>query len=555
MSVIYEEKYPKTIISIIALIIIFLILYSPWHWGLKELFGSEGKYAALALDMNLLTPSTIAQGKTLSFYFPMYPWIVAIAYKLGFSIEIGLRGVSVLALSIIGIVVFETGRRISGIQAGIIAAAVMVANIYVLDKANDGNPFTLGVLFLLLAWLTWYLFGALRGDWDTSWIVSMLFCGLAFYTIGWIALVYFFVPLIFMRRPLTVWNKLPLNGFYIGICILAAFVLLWFIPRMTDIINNPFDSFNVFQKLAANNFQNFLLYPLAICGGLMPWTIIAWPSFCVAYFPLDKNPIFSRFLRTLFLSLFVVLWINPFTEARDAIILIPPIAILTGTNYWLVVRRNGYALHKLLHLITIVLFIIISVSFILFWVPLSWWHSFPLLKWVHTSFLSNGISFFSDMFLWGVIQCGLGILISLYLLVMYKRKLAIWSHALGICLVFMLGFWSITYPYKTLSDDGKKTASVFIHSLGKNYSKNLILYTSSQISDIYVLGCYLGCNIKNLQSLTELPTNKKTVYLISLSAPIYPERQWEKVSEVDYKSKYLSLWKGDILTKGANLKA
>ena len=209
----YEEKYPKTILSILVLIIIFVILYSPWHLGLRELLGSEGKYAATALDMNLFFPSTIAQGETLSYYYPLYPWIVAITYKLGLGLEVGLRGVSILALGGTGIVVFETARRISGIQAAVIAAAVMIANIYVFEKANDGSPFTLAVFLLLLAWLTWYMFGAIRGDWNTSWIVSMFFCGLAFYTIGWIAVIYFFTPLIFMRRPLTVWNKINIRAF------------------------------------------------------------------------------------------------------------------------------------------------------------------------------------------------------------------------------------------------------------------------------------------------------------------------------------------------------
>ena len=543
----YEEKYPKTIVSIIALIIVFLILYSPWHLGMRELLGTEGKYASMALDMNLLYPSTIAQGETLSYYYPLYPWIVAIAYKLGFSLEIGLRLISVISLGIIGIVVFEVGRRISGIQAGLVSAAIMVANIYVFEKAIDGNPFTLAVLFLFLAWITWYMFGAVRGNWNTSWIVSLFFCGLAFYTIGWLAVFYFFIPLIFMRRPLTVWNKVQLRGFYIGLCILGAFVLLWFIPRMTDIINNPFNSINIFYGLSTHYFEIFILFPLAVLGGFMPWTIIAWPVFCVAYFPLDKNPIFSRFIRTIFFSLFVFLWLNPFTETRDAIILIPPIAILAGTNYWLVVRRNGIGLHKLLNIITIVLFILIVTVFLLYWIPYSWWHAFTILKWIHSSFLSNGISFFSNFFLWGVIQSGLGIIIGLYLLIMYKRKLSIYSHALGACLIFMLGFWSLTYPYRSLSDDGKSAASSIIKSLGENYNHNMTLYKGSQISNIYALGCYLGCNIKKLNNLNDLPSNKKAVFLLSLSSPIHPSRQWEKISEIYYKDTKLFLWKGFII--------
>ena len=543
----YEENYPKTIISIIALVVIFIILYSPWHLGLRELLGTEGRYASMATNMNLLIPSTIAQGETLSFYYPLYPWIVAIVYKLGFSLEIGLRGVSILALGVAGIVVFETGRRISGMQAGVIAAAVMIANLYVFQKAIDGSPFTLAVLFLLLAWLTWYVFGAVHGNWNTSWIVSMFFCSLAFYTIGWVAVFYFFVPLIFLRRPLSIWKKLRLPGFYIGLCILGIFVLLWFLPRITDIINNPFNSSDLFSGIPPNYFKNLPLFPFAVIGGFMPWTIIAWPAFCVAYFPLDKNPIFSKFLRTIFFSLFVVLWLNPLTGSRDAIILAPPIAILTGTNYWLVVRRNGYRLHKLLHFITIVLVIMITGIFVLYWVPISWWNNFSFFKWLHVVFLNNGINFFQNMFSWGIIQSGLGILIGIFLLIFYKKKLSIWGHALGMCLILMLCFWSITYPCESLSGDGRKTASVFINSLGENYNHNMTIYTGSQISNIYSLGCYLGCDIKKLHHLNELPSNKETVYLVSLSSPIYHKRQWENISKANYRNRSLFLWKGVII--------
>ena len=136
---------------------------------------------------------------------------------------------------------------------------------------------------------------------------------------------------------------------------------------------------------------------------------------------------------------------------------------------------------------------------------------------------------------------------------MYKKRLTVWSHALGVCLIFMLGFWSITYPYRSLSDDGRSTAQTFIKALGKNYSHNMTIYKGSQISNIYALGCYLGVNVKKISNLKELPSNAKTVYLLSLSTPIYPKRQWENISNVHYGGKYLSLWKGVVINKLNNL--
>ena len=66
----------------------------------------------------------------------------------------------------------------------------------------------------------------------------------------------------------------------------------------------------------------------------------------------------------------------------------------------------------------------------------------------------------------------------------------------------------------------------------------------------YSLGCYLGCKIKKLHHLNELPVDEETVYLISLSPPIYSKRQWENVSKTRYKQRSLFLWKGVLLDTG-----
>ena len=318
------------------------------------------------------------------------------------------------------------------------------------------------------------------------------------------------------------------------------------IPRLTSTVNNPFNSFNFFQSVHHKGAVDFFLYPLAIAGGLLPWTIIAWSPFCVAYYPLDKQPIFSRFLRTIFLSLFVFLWINPFAEARDALVLIPSIAILSGTNYWLVVRRNGYGLHKLLNLMTVILLFLVSFTFILYLLPSIWWNDLFFLKWIHKTFLIKGISFFNTLFLFGVVQLGIGIIIGIFLILFYKKRLTIWGHALGICIIFMLGFWSTSYPYNALSDEGRGTAKAIISSLGKNYSHNMTIYKSSEISNIYALGCYLECHVKKINNLNDLPENEPKVYLLTINPPIFPGRQWDIISKVKYRDNVLYLWEGTV---------
>ncbi|MCP4179916.1 MAG: hypothetical protein GY756_19315 [bacterium] len=545
----YEEKSPHKIISIIILVAAFLILYSPWHLGLRELLGGEGKFAAMALDMNIFNPSTIAHGETLSNCFPLYPWLTAIAYKLGFSLEVGLRGISVLCLGILGIIVFQTSRKNTGFHEAIVSTVFMIANIVVFEKAIDGNPFLLAVIFLFLGWLIWYEYGAIQGSWNKAWVISFIFCGLAFYTIGWIAIFYYFLPLIFMRRPLTLWKKLDNNGFKFGLFIVIFFILLWLIPRLIAAIEYPPNSTPLDLQITNDYILQIIFFPITFATELIPWTIIIWPAFCVAYYPLDKNPIFSRFLRTISISLFAFLWLNPFTETRDFMILVPPLAVLAGVHYKILIRRYGFTLHKLLNFLTIILLVMSIMAFILFLLPKVWWNESSILNYIHNVFFTEGISFFFMLSTWGLIQTGASVLIGISTIVLYRIRLSIWLHGLCVCLMFMLCFWSVAYPYRSLSNDARKTASSIIAQMGKSYKVNMTLFKGPEIADIYVLGCYLHCKLQKIYEYNELPKKIDTVYVLSLNQPVYPSRQWTLVSSQYYKNKMLYLWKGIAVNK------
>lgn len=512
---------------------------------MRELIGAEGKFAAMVREINFSFPYAVAHNELLFNFYPFYPLLNKLIYSLGLGIASSLRLTSILGLGLLGVTVFETSRRASGLQAAVVSAAFMFSNVYVFQKAIDGNPFTLGVLFLYLAWLSWYGLGALKSKWDKAWIVSLTICGLAFYTIGWMSILYFFVPLIFMRRPLSLRKKIKCKGFYIGIIILLLFIVSWLIPRIAIILETPFSSFNIFSGISKTYLQDFILFPLAIAGGLLPWTFIAWTSICVDYFRLDKTPIFSRFLRTIFISLFFLLLISPFSETRDVMLLIPAISIVSGLYYWLLVRRHGKLVKKIFSVIASLLLASNIIGLLLYLIPTNWWYNFFMFKWIHNEFLYRGISFFSTHFIEGVIQLIFGITIGVFLLI-HRKNLFVWFHSLSLGLIFMMFFWSITIPYRAQENESKETATHLINKLGKNYSKSMTIYKGPKIADLYILGTYLDTNLKKIYSLEELPDNKKTIYMLSADTPIFPERDWGKITEISYKNKSLYLWKGTL---------
>ena len=85
----YEEPIIGAAKALAILALAFLVLYSPWSLGKRELFSQEGKFAAIAMEMDLLKPSTVAHGETLSYYYPLHQWLTAMLYKAGMGVELG----------------------------------------------------------------------------------------------------------------------------------------------------------------------------------------------------------------------------------------------------------------------------------------------------------------------------------------------------------------------------------------------------------------------------------------------------------------------------------
>ncbi len=548
----YEETAIDGMKAVAVLVIVFVVLYSPWSLGMRELFSQEGKFAAMAIEMDLFRPSAVAHGEMLSYYYPLFPWLSALFYKAGVGVELGLRLVSVLSLAVLGLAVFEAGRRSADTQSGVVACAFVISTMIAIEKAVDGYPDALGGLLIFLAWLAWFTYGAARNSWNSAWIVSCFFCGMAFYSIGWVAIFYFFFPLIFMERPLTIWQKLRLPGFFCGLTILLLFVMLWGWPRWFIGTDIPFKSLPFSSEMSTFDFKSSLIsyvvdaavFPFAVAWFFMPWSVIAWTPFCVAFHPLDKNPIFSRFLRTIFISLFFLFCLSPFTQTRDLLLLLPPLAVLSGMNYWLLVRRHGVQLMRFVRWALTAAVVVATAVFVILAIPARWWNSLVARSELFELF-PNGLGFLNDFFIkeFGLVQVGVALLFGMYLLKTFKKGMILWTRLLAVCGIFATCHWALIVPYKSQPAESRKVARAIVEALGKKYSPRMVIY-KAHFSDLYLLGCYLGCGIKRIHNLKELPPNEKSVYLLSFDAPALPERRWAKLSLQYYKEKDLYLWEG-----------
>lgn len=551
ISVAREEKVLKWYKAALLIACSFLMMYSPIQIGDRELYWREADYAAAATEMSMTMPCTTAHGKILSDTYPLFPWLAAYFDRvLGIDTVIALRLISVLSLAILTLIIWETGRHAAGIQAAAVAAAFMMSSNIVAEKTLDGYPNMTALLFLASAWFTWFTYGAVKGSWNMAWVISSFFCGLSFYANGWSSIIYFYFPLIFMRRPLTIWQKLRKPGFLAGLAIILFFVLMWGIPRWKSGTDIPFADYAFYTNTFSEYIQHLLFFPFDTFMRLLPWAIILWPAFCPAYFPLDKNPIFSRYLRTISISIFALICLSPYSKVRDILVLCPPLAILTGINYQLFARRHRFQYAKFLKFLSVAPIIAGGAIIAFYLLPPQWIDGIVQLN--------RGITFRenSKYIILGTIYGSLLIATGIFLVIKTKSQLRLWVHILLLMTCAMLAFWAVGHPYKS-QEDSKQSLGLYLrNALGKAYTPTMTVYKDKVIEGLYGECYYLGCNVKEINSYSELPQNKDEVFLISTDVPMFTERLWTNMlpRHMQHKDRKIYLWKGEKLDKAKSYK-
>jgi len=529
---VYDEPAPWTGKTIVFLVLAFLAIYSPFQLGTWELRWQEGRNAAIALEMPLWPPSTIAHGERMPYAHPVFPMLASFLEKAGLPIELALRLISVLSVAFLTILAWEAGRRAKDTQTAAVAAAMMFSSLVVVEKAMDGFPDFTAMLFLVSAWLSWFTFGVARGQWNRAWIVSFVFCSLAFHTGGWRSVALFLCPLFFMRRPMTVWPKLRKPGFAVGVALLAASVLLWALPRWITESETPFRAADMFTNDDVSDyFKHLWRFPFEVAWRFLPWSILAWPAFCVAYFPLDKNPIFSRFLRTIVISIFFLLWFAPFFDTpRSLAVLAFPLSVLCGMNYWLLIRRYGKQLHGILRYASYACATLAGGGMAFYLLPTELLEKIPCLE--------GRVGFHESNSTLGIIQTAAAFLLALTVARLSTKKQArVFEHVLCVSVALALCFWSLNAPYRALKSEKRRLGYAVAAALKNDlklapeapFTQDVVIYEGPGIARLYGPCVYMGVPIKKVHSLETLPKDKDVVYMLAITFPASSNRSWEYI--------------------------
>lgn len=547
---VYEESQPRKLTSLLLLLIAAIAIYQPFFLGSWELRGREDRYAAIAQEMNIMSPDTVAHGELVPFNYPLYPWLVALALKIGLPVALCLRLVSVGSMMLVVALVWEAGRRACDRQTAAVGAAFYLSTLLVIEKSMIGTPYFTSILCIFAAWLAWFTYGVARGRWNTAWIVSFFFCALGFFTDGWNAVLIFIVPLIFMRRPMTVWPKLRKPGFFVGGAVLLALVLVWVLPHWVLDNQIPFQDFATFLREVSGYFKHLLTYPFEVALRFLPWSLLAWPAFCVAYFPLIKNQMFSRFLRTIVISLFLLFWFAPTNTAKVIAYIVPPLAILCGINYWLLIRRHGWYLQKFFRFFSILaaVFALSGIAFYL--LPESW--VLPLKS------IVGDLSFRNDFIVFGLCEASLAFFVALLALILSRKSLRLYAHILLLATSVTLSFWALHIPYLISKSSKIDLGEAFAKDIrtdlklpkGAPLPSNITVYKGLHISGLYAPCIYMGAKVKKIHNVNSLPYTPRTIYMIATQFPVSKNRTWEYVTSKDqpliYKKTRLYIFKGKL---------
>ena len=353
----YREKILPPVPTLFFLAFAFLIAFAPWTFGDRDLSWREGYIIVQSMDIVFTPlPLVMAHGEAVPNAYPLFPILAKITALAGCPVELTTRILSLIGALGLAIVAFAvTAATRKNLSAGACAAAMVITSLLMIDRVPDGFSTTLFTLVIFSGHLLWYYFAALRGEWSRAWLTGFAACALGFYLLGVLSLIFFLIPLVFMRRPLGIFSRLRERGVMFGIALLLLSALLWYLPYHFEGVKVALIYPRSSMLDMHDYLQHLLTFPVDMGIRLLPWALLAWAPFCVAFQTLDTTPMFSRFLRTIFLVNFFLLWITPIDDVYAWLILLPPLAIMTGLNYELAIRRYGNFFCKLANITAMVL--------------------------------------------------------------------------------------------------------------------------------------------------------------------------------------------------------
>lgn len=543
---IFEEKQPSVRWTVLLIAAVFLVAFPLVQIGMNELYSTEGEYAAAALEFTGANTLVTVHGTLPDSVFPLYPAMVRLLLNCGLPLEFSLRFMSLLPLALLALLTGLICGRSTDRQAGAAAAVIVLTTILAGSKAPEGYPQLLSALIVYGGWMLWFYLGFIRSNWNAAWLSVGVFGGLAFYSNGLTAVVYFLVPLAFQQRPFRVWSKLNKPGLLAALLLGAVFFFAWLTPIQNFLAANPelpheaphFRILTYFRDIAVRPFDAFFRF--------FPWSLMLWAPFCPALIAIERNPLLIKYHRILFVVLGLLVWFNPHTKPRDFFYLLPLASVLAACNYWILVRRYAGKFFGIFMLLSVLALAAVAAAVAYLILPQDVFSKFavgvelPEAKPAVTALMTAEIV--------------LSFVAAVAALVLIRLRRPVWMAYLFVFASFMLLFWSVVNPVRSMKENKRDLADGILTALnGKEAAPEsgpvpATLYKDPAIMGLYSEGCYIGIPIRTLAH-DKIPASVDPAYVLTADVPSHIARTWTRLYDCEYRGKHLYIYKGVSLKK------
>ncbi len=458
---------------------------------------------------------------------PLPAWMMTVFWHLLPINEFTVRLINVIALILLtGIGAHISWQVTRNAQSTAVTAAAIMSSVLALKLSGRGDGELFFCLLINASWYSWFYFSREKHQWLLAWFSAHLLVALAILTGGLRALVIFYLPLLFLRRPLTIWRRLRQFDHLFSLSILVGCIMIWLmlIPMQSKALFAFWDQYQL-PSTGQAYIKQLALFPLLSTCYYIPWIFLTWPAFCMAFRPMEKTPIISQFLRTIILSFFLIFWFIPELNPEDLTFLIGPLSILVGFNYELLVRRYG----KQLLLVPAWLCKLSLTALSTGWIVIIFFRWEKIESTPEIWYFSLLITLLSALLAWILLKQKLSI--PIWMLVLLATVACRWGYA---------GFYHLAVG------DHKSQAKIQGVNLSKIVpSENQVFVLTNDTAILSVQGFYLNRPVIKITSPDDLPNYEDTTYVLASERMTQTQqRTWSAISEtIESDGRKFRLWK------------
>ena len=246
----------------------------------------------------------------------------------------------------------------------------------------------------------------------------------------------------------------------------------------------------------------------------------------------------------------LLIWFNPQTKPRDYFYLLPVASALVAFNYWILVRRYAGKFFGIFTILAMLALAAGAASVAYLVLPQDVFSKFAV-----------GIELPAEKPVFSLLakaEIALSFVMAFSALLLIRLRRPVWLTYLFVFTSFMLLFWAVVNPVRSMKENKKVLADDILNTLNgkdavpagteadpgqKAAPLPATLYKDPAIMGLYSEGCYIGIPIRTLAH-DKIPADVDPAYVLTADVPSHHTRTWTRLYDSEYRGKHLYIYKG-----------